>query len=95
MIRYKLSGPGNDFWSWVFAIVSKQEGNERNRCIVWFLLADALGRRDDRGVCVLFEQCGGLLNTLSFNQKRVAEIEAVFKRTGKHHLIGAIHAKAI
>jgi hypothetical protein len=95
IVRYKFTRAGGEFWSWLFAFVSNRNGGRKNRCIVWFLLSDALSREDDRSVCVLFEKHGAILSTLNFDQKRIDEIENVFKRTGNHQLIGTVHAEAI
>jgi hypothetical protein len=95
IVRYKFSRPGKDFWSWLLAIASNNEVNNRNMCIIFFLLADALGRRDGRSVCVLFEQFGDGMNALTLSGERIAEIEAAFQRTGNHHLISILRANAI
>ena len=95
IVRFKLIRPDKDFWSWLLAIVSNQDGNNKNKCIIWFLLSDALGRKDDRSVCILFERLGDNINILKLSQQRINEIEEIFNRTGNQHLVSTIHAKAI
>jgi len=95
MVRFKIIRPDKDFWSWLLANISNQDGNNKNKCIIWFLLSDALGRKDDRSVCILFERLGDDINIIKFSQQRISEIEEIFNRTGNQHLVRAINAKAI
>lgn len=93
MVRYKCSKTRNDFWSWLCTVTLEQKGNERKRCMIWFLLADALDREDDGNLRVLFEQHRDYMNTLTFSLERIFEVEEIFMRTGNDHLIGIMRAK--